>query len=312
MLGRAIFVIPWLWSGTGKDVFIRELIPEMNLPLRWEYLREEHPTSVAMNDVVMRIDRHLRAADPAAMEPVPVPAVMVRDHNNVQAWAVAARVCIDIPLRLDPSVPESAARTVAFVEVTRDGVIEPLRRQYANCHHLTSDADIGSFIGWFNAEHMGRDDCQLSIEGRGPTREIVPGPGCALDGRIPGKFARARVTTVKANAPWIIVNTGILRVAETPDQVAFVIAHELAHYYRAHYARSLKQYVARGYSHEEEADALATRWIAATGFDPRAGIDFFENFMRLYPESAGEKTDTAHPDPCTRAGNIARVIADLE
>lgn len=308
---RAIFVIPWLWSGAGKDAFLNELIPEMNLPLRWEYLREGHPTVVAMNDVAARIDRHLRALDPGAMEAVPVPAIMVRDDDSVQAYAVAARVCFDIPMRLDDSVPRTATTTVAFVEVTRDDVIEPLRRQYANCHHVTSDAETRSFIKWFNAERVEQDACQLAIEGEGADREIVPGAGCGFDARIPGKFARARVTTVKANAPWIIAHTGIARVAQTPDQVAFVIAHELAHYYRAHYARSLKRYTVQGHSHEEEADDLATRWIAAIGFDPRAGIAFFENYMRLYPESAVGETGTAHPGPRTRVENIARVIEDL-
>ncbi|NDE14491.1 ImmA/IrrE family metallo-endopeptidase [bacterium] len=229
---------------------------------------------------------------------------MVRDHEDVEAWAVAARLCLDIPVRLDPS----GAAQVEFAEVTRDDGIAPLRRQYARCRHLRSDAEVGAFVSWFNAEH---DDCRLEIVGSGATREIVPGPGCAPDAAITGKIARAKVMTVKVNAPWVIVHSGITRVAMTPDQQAFVIAHELAHYYRAHYARSLRRYLDSGGSHEAEADELATEWIAALGFDPLAGVAFFENYMRLFPESAGARQDTAHPDPCVRAENIARVAADL-
>ena len=104
-------------------------------------------------------------------------------------------------------------------------------------------------------------------------------------------------------------------MAQTRDQVAFVIAHELAHYYRAHYARSQSRYTRGFYSHEDEADELATRWLAAIGMDPNAGIYFFSNYLQLFPEAANASTDgdtaKAHSDPCQRAQNIARVIADL-
>ena len=317
-LVRAIFVIsalfagergfaaeiPWMWLPASKDEFFNDLIPEMNLPLRWEYLRNDHPVAVAMNEVASRIDRHLRNQAGGAMDSIPVPTVMVRDHDDVQAYAVAARLCLDIPVRLDAS----ASAQVEFAELTRDGGIEAMRRQYANCRHLRSDTEVGNFIAWFNAEH---EDCRLGVEGNGATREIVPGAGCALDAAIKGKIARAKVLTVKVNAPWVIVHSGIARVARTPDQQAFVIAHELAHYYQAHYARSLARYVAAGASHEEEADALATKWVAAIGFDPFAGSAFFENYMTLFPESAGASPDTAHPDPCARAENISRIAAEL-
>lgn len=65
---------------------------------------------------------------------------------------------------------------------------------------------------------------------------------------------------------------------DAPD----AIAHELAHYYRAHYARSQSRYTRGFYSHEDEADELATRWLAAIGMDPNAGIDFFSNYLQLF------------------------------
>ena len=60
------------------------------------------------------------------------------------------------------------------------------------------------------------------------------------------------------------------------------IAHELAHYYRAHYARSQSRYTRGFYSHEDEADEFATRWLAAIGMDPNAGIYFFSNYLQLF------------------------------
>lgn len=40
--------------------FFSDLVPEMELPMRWEYLKNDAPDAIAMNDIVNRIDRHLR------------------------------------------------------------------------------------------------------------------------------------------------------------------------------------------------------------------------------------------------------------
>jgi hypothetical protein len=49
--------------------------------------------------------------------------------------------------------------------------------------------------------------------------------------------------------------------------------------------------------------------------DPNAGLDFFSNYLQLFPEAANASADGdmagAHSDPCQRTQNIARVIADL-
>ena len=299
---------PWLWTPVTEAQFFSDLVPEMELPMRWEYLKGDAPDAIAMNDIVNRIDRHLRLENPDAMMDVPPPRVKVRDHEDVQAFAVASRVCLDLPLRLD----SSGSSVAEFAEVTRDDTVEPLRRQYAKCVHLTQPEEVQAFIVWFNREH---EHCRLEVAGEIGNQEVVPGAGCRFDQRITGKISRAKVLTVKANAPWLIANTGLFRVAQTQDQVAFVIAHELAHYYRAHYARSQSRYTRGFYSHEDEADELATRWLAAIGMDPNAGIDFFSNYLQLFPEAANASADGdmagAHSDPCQRTQNIARVIADL-
>lgn len=309
--------LPWVWTPITEAEFYADLVPEMNLPLHWEYLKNDAPEVVAMNDIANRIDRHLRLQNPAALMDVPSPRVKVSDYEDIQASAVAARICIDLPLRLD----SSGVGVAEFAEVTRDDTIEPLRRQYAKCVHLTRPEEIQTFIAWFNNEHSG---CHLTVVGEGGNQEVVPGDGCKFDQRITGKIARAKVLTVKANAPWVIVDTGVSKVAQTPDQIAFVVAHELAHYYQAHYSRSQSHYTPGHYSHEDEADELATRWLAAIGLDSHAGIDFFKNYLQLFPESAGASADIsmggayavhdghdAHSGPSTRIEHIARVMADL-
>ena len=109
------------------------------------------------------------------------------------------------------------------------------------------------------------------------------------------------------------VNSGLLRVAKTQDQLAAVIGHEVAHVTADHhnarlsaaYAAAAAQELALaigdggansqqamgllglgvqygvimpyGRSQESEADMLGLRYMARAGFDPRASIELWRN-----------------------------------
>ena len=117
------------------------------------------------------------------------------------------------------------------------------------------------------------------------------------------------------------INTGLFLHAETEDQLASVVAHELAHLSQRHYARSLERQkrqnvaslagmlgslliIAAGgggeagiaaisatqaaaisnqlkYSrvHEQEADRIGIRTLAAAGMNPMAAADMFQHML---------------------------------
>ncbi len=136
------------------------------------------------------------------------------------------------------------------------------------------------------------------------------------------------------------VHTGLLKVAETPDQLAAVLGHEVAHVLARHGAERVSQtlgaqvalQVANEISqrrmnnpgkqrvlmsalglgtqvgvllpfsrvHESEADIYGLDLMAGAGFDPRQSVDLWEN---MDAASAGRRPPqflSTHPEPANR------------
>jgi Zn-dependent protease with chaperone function len=143
---------------------------------------------------------------------------------------------------------------------------------------------------------------------------------------------------------YVVVYTGLLRDAKGPEEVAGVLAHELAHVTERHGLRRLARSAGivlvvdtllgdvagmlgaarefftlaavNDYSREqeEEADAVGVRTLHAAGIDPRASRAFFE---RLAQESEGVPGErvlawiATHPRHAERVVAIDAAIADL-
>lgn len=146
----------------------------------------------------------------------------------------------------------------------------------------------------------------------------------------------------------IVVYTGLLRAAESPEQVAGVIAHEMAHVTLRHgmtriahavgltaaadlllgdvaglsglvleLARSgaLTQY---DRAQERAADARGARTLAAAGIDPRAMASFFALMAKREQPAEGDETALqmpawlgTHPAPEAREHTIAALAREL-
>ncbi len=135
---------------------------------------------------------------------------------------------------------------------------------------------------------------------------------------------------------YIGVHTGLLKVAQTPDQVAAVIGHEIGHVIADHgnervsqnvlaqTGMSIASLVISGESqegqlalaalgvgtqfgillpysraHESEADILGIRYMAHAGFDPRASVELWKNMKKASGGAPPEFMST-HPNPDTR------------
>ncbi|HUR41511.1 MAG TPA: M48 family metallopeptidase [Verrucomicrobiae bacterium] len=129
------------------------------------------------------------------------------------------------------------------------------------------------------------------------------------------------------------VNTGLLKVATTQDQLAAVIGHEVAHVIAGHSSERVSESMAaqlglgvveastgvngemlgiatnvllllpHSRAHESEADLLGLDYMAKAGFDPRASITLWQN-MRA---SAGQKPPellSTHPSDATRITHL--------
>ncbi|MDE0959178.1 MAG: M48 family metallopeptidase [Planctomycetota bacterium] len=132
---------------------------------------------------------------------------------------------------------------------------------------------------------------------------------------------------------YVTVFTGLLLAADNADEVAGVIAHELAHATGRHGVRQLIQTVSlaalvqaglgdvsgtaalgggleyliqQGYSrdHETEADQVGLRMVQSAGWDGSSMATFFEKLAAEDLQSSVPAWLSSHPDPGSRADSI--------
>lgn len=116
---------------------------------------------------------------------------------------------------------------------------------------------------------------------------LTPRTGCLL--RI--RLAYSSQQTAVANAPYVVVSSGLFSLVQNEDELAFVIAHEMAHVVLGHGAVLRENGVprtgaARGVGKngeivrrtEREADQLGGRMMLAAGYDPARGALILPRF----------------------------------
>ena len=148
------------------------------------------------------------------------------------------------------------------------------------------------------------------------------------------------------------INTGLWTVAKTQDELAAVLAHELAHVVSRHAAERVSQQMAAGvaleaaqaYSgsrtspentrllmgalglgaqvgvmlpfsrvHETEADLLGQRMMAEAGFDPAGAVRLWQG-MIAKADSGGRPLQilSTHPDPRNRIAGLQAGVPTLQ
>lgn len=148
------------------------------------------------------------------------------------------------------------------------------------------------------------------------------------------------------------VNTGLLKVAETPDQLAAVIGHEIGHVMAQHGNERMSIQMATqtgmqlmktlsgepseekqmlfgllglgaqfgvtlpySRAHESEADLIGLKLMAAAGFDPRASVTLWQNMAHASGGAPPEFLST-HPSSQTRIealrANMAQALPIYE
>jgi beta-barrel assembly-enhancing protease len=120
---------------------------------------------------------------------------------------------------------------------------------------------------------------------------ITPVPGCASELRVEA----ADDLHGKADGVLVLVSAGMMRFAAGDDELAALIAHELAHNILRHRVRldaaGIKRGMARYFGRnarlikitEEEADRLSAWLLTGAGF----GIDGAERFWTAYGKRVG-------------------------
>lgn len=117
------------------------------------------------------------------------------------------------------------------------------------------------------------------------TVDLIGRPACkARFQLIPGDSADAL-----ANGTWVQLSTKMAGFAKTPDELAAILGHELAHNALGH--RKSKGAIQRG--QELQADRLMPYLMARAGYDPSAASGLWQIFKRRH--LGGLIQDTTHP-----------------
>nr|WP_295373554.1 M48 family metallopeptidase [uncultured Sphingosinicella sp.] len=141
-------------------------------------------------------------------------------------------------------------------------------------------------------------------------------PGCP--GRV--RLARSRQTNAFANGRYVTLTTAVLAFAQSDDELAIIIAHEMAHNILNHPDRLDSEGVPKGllrgigrkaqkvWATEAEADRLGIRLASAAGYDVAAAIPFWRRF---YAKFDGPQIFRTHPSLGARERIITETIAEL-
>lgn len=159
------------------------------------------------------------------------------------------------------------------------------------------------------------------------------------------RFAAIKSDAVNAFAApggYVLVSVGLLKILESEDELAFVLAHEAAHVYRKHHytvvkrqqlvdqaAKNLEsldkdeglsvlsslsgQMYARGLDKgaEYEADRLGVQAMTQAGYDPAAALNVLEKLMALQGnDPRAELLFSTHPSPASRIDQLINAGID--
>lgn len=125
----------------------------------------------------------------------------------------------------------------------------------------------------------------------GQTRLTIRRAGKVLDVAITGrsgcgglvKFVDSGSVNAWSDGTHVVLNRGLVDIAQDEDQLAFVIAHEMAHNILGHFGGSSRQSralfgrlfnAASPRNSESQADLAAVALSRDSGYDPRGGVRF--------------------------------------
>ena len=163
-----------------------------------------------------------------------------------------------------------------------------------------------------------RGPVTLAIRRGGVTRTIrfTPDRGCTSFVQLVPERSR----NANADGRTVTITTAVADATRDDDELAIVIAHELAHNILRHRVRLDEEKVSRGLfaglgrngaalrASEDEADRVGLYLAARAGYDPAAGARFWERFGRATDPVIGDGT---HPGWRTRVAALRATAAEI-
>jgi Zn-dependent protease with chaperone function len=125
---------------------------------------------------------------------------------------------------------------------------------------------------------------ELLIRRRGELRTLSLEGQAGCGGRL--SLTNSSVQNAWSDGTHVVVTTGLSRMAGSDDEIAFVIAHEMAHNILDHSRRAQKPMgifgfgLSRARRSETDADRFAVRLMSGGGYRPAGGVAFLQKASR--------------------------------
>jgi hypothetical protein len=194
-----------------------------NEPLQWaettyaelridrETLPDDHRIAQRMQTWADRIDAIVRAEVAAFAAPKPKIKI-VPDADDQNAWVTSLAGCGGAGIAVDTTSLPPHGETEDVAVVTETGIARA-RPFLLHPRGWPTGDDFARHLAWAN------HPCSMASAGGGFTSACAPGPASHL--------------AIAAASPFIHMTTALLSDVDEVGAV-FLLAHELAHYYRAH------------------------------------------------------------------------------
>ena len=114
-----------------------------------------------------------------------------------------------------------------------------------------------------------------------------------------------RPINAQADGRYVQIFSGMMDFAANDDELATIMAHELAHNVQRHIARKTPSKQA-----EYEADRLGVWLMARAGYDVDAVVPFWTRFEKR--TNAGIFADGTHPSPKKRIAAVAKAVSEVK
>jgi beta-barrel assembly-enhancing protease len=148
-----------------------------------------------------------------------------------------------------------------------------------------------------------RGAVELRIARNGKQQTVVVTGDTACSSRV--QIVAGRSINAQADGRYVQLLAGMLDFVANDDELATIMAHEIAHNILRHIALKTKSKQS-----EYEADRLGVWLMARARYDVDAVVPFWTRFEKR--TSAGIFADGTHPSPKKRIAAVAKAVAELK
>lgn len=201
------------------------------------YLPETHPLSIKAQEWVRQLHEAVLNKFPDKMRDIPTPQIIVIKKDSPDAFAARRRT---VSYQMKTGFTLTGPNSNDPIAETRPLYFSKPNMLSHNIFPVETTVQVEdqeSFSKWFSTKFA---PCSIEAVNQGEVRWSY-GPGCERESYLKtNHWSEAFVTHLAPN--WVIITSGLFSALPNEESFAAVIAHELAHYYRAHVVNNEKDH----------------------------------------------------------------------